>query len=257
MSRWWRAYDEAVDDPKLCLLTDKQHRAWFNLCCITSQNGGTLPSLAAIAFKLRVKPDAAKHIVAELAALGLIDFDVNGDAAPHNWGGRQFQSDVSTDRVKRFRERQGNVSSAVSETPPYTEAETEQKSSLRSDCARSRKTRLPDDWRLDEIGRAYARQNGWDEQKIDAEETRFRDHAKANGRKQIDWPAAWRNWVTSPFQETRNGKRAGNSTGAGRRGGDAVLAGMGNIADRLAGNREDAGGTGESLPFDRPSRVER
>ena len=44
MGHWWRAYDECVDDPKLCLLTDKQHRAWFNLCCITSQAGGTLPA---------------------------------------------------------------------------------------------------------------------------------------------------------------------------------------------------------------------
>jgi hypothetical protein len=127
VSRWWRAYDEAVDDPKLCLLTDRQHRAWFNLCCITSQNGGVLPSIDAIAFKLRMTPLKAKAIVSELQSAGLIDDDGNGDLSPHNWGGRQFQSDGSTDRVKRFRERKRNVSPAVSETPPDTEADTEQK----------------------------------------------------------------------------------------------------------------------------------
>lgn len=122
MSRWWRAYDEAVDDPKLCLLTDKQHRAWFNLCCITSQNGGRLPSLAAIAFKLRTTPDKARSIVAELTALGLIDLDdETGTSAPHNWSRRQFQSDTSTERVKRFRKQVGNVSETVSETPSETE----------------------------------------------------------------------------------------------------------------------------------------
>jgi hypothetical protein len=123
MSRhlWWRAYDEAVDDPKLILLTDKQHRAWFNLCCITSQSGGKLPAIAVVAVKLRTSPDKARGIVAELVALGLIDGDGNGVFAPHNWSGRQFQSDVSTDRVKRFRQQRRNVSSAVSETPPETE----------------------------------------------------------------------------------------------------------------------------------------
>lgn len=125
MSRWWRAYDEAVDDPKLILLTDKQHRAWFNLCCITSQNGGTLPPIAVIAVKLRTSVGKAKHMVAQLVALGLIDEDGNGSFAPHNWKGRQFQSDVSTDRVKRFRGKKRNVSSTVSETPPDTEADTE------------------------------------------------------------------------------------------------------------------------------------
>lgn len=118
MSRWWRAYDGAVDDPKLCLLTDKQHRAWFNLCCITSQNGGRIPAMAAVAFKLRLSVDKAKAIVAELVGLGLIDMDEAGGMAPHNWGARQFQSDLSTERVKRFRNGGKDVSLGVSETAP-------------------------------------------------------------------------------------------------------------------------------------------
>lgn len=126
MSRWWRAYDEAVDDPKLCLLNDKQHRAWFNLCCITSQNGGTLPPIAAVAFKLRMPVTKAKHLVAELVTLGLIDHDETV-FAPHNWNVRQFKSDVSNERVKRFRERKCNVTETVTVTPPETETETKQK----------------------------------------------------------------------------------------------------------------------------------
>jgi len=124
MSRWWRAYDEAVDDPKLCLLSDRQHRAWFNLCCITSQNGGVLPSIDAIAFKLRMTPAKAQALIVELRAAGLID-EAGGDLAPHNWRGRQFQSDGSTERVKRFREQQRNVSLAVAETAPDTDTETD------------------------------------------------------------------------------------------------------------------------------------
>jgi hypothetical protein len=132
MSRWWRAYDEAVDDPKLILLTDRQHRVWFNLCCINSKNGGTLPTLAVIAVQLRMKPDKAKHAVAELVALGLVDA-IEGGFAMHNWNARQFKSDVSTERVQALRKRRRNVSPAVSETPPETEEQkTERYSELRS-----------------------------------------------------------------------------------------------------------------------------
>lgn len=121
MSRWWRAYDEAVDDPKLIRLSDKQHRAWFNLCCITSQNGGTLPPIDEVAIKLRTTTAKAAAIIDDLREARLIDDDEG--TRPHNWNGRQFKSDVSTDRVKLFRKRQRNVSSAVSETPPDTETE--------------------------------------------------------------------------------------------------------------------------------------
>jgi hypothetical protein len=133
MSRWWRAYDEAVDDPKLQQLRPELFKAWFNICCITSQNGGKLPSLSSVAFKLRVKPEKARAIIAELAAAGLIDDDGTGDLSPHNWSRRQYQSDVSTVRVKRFRERGRNVSSTVSATPPDTETEQIQKQKEDSD----------------------------------------------------------------------------------------------------------------------------
>lgn len=123
MNSWWRAYNEAVNDPKLQLLSDVLFRAWFNLMCIASANDGKLPALKDIAFTLRVVPNKAAQILAQLHAAGLLDKTETG-FVPHNWNGRQYKSDVSTDRVKRFRQRKGNVSSAVSETPP--EADTEQ-----------------------------------------------------------------------------------------------------------------------------------
>ena len=104
MSHWWRAYDEAVDDPKLCLLTDRQHRAWFNLMCVASIYGGKLPDKKVIAVKLRMPVTRAVSLVAELVTLGLIDQNETV-FSPHNWAGRQYQSDVSTERVQRFPKR--------------------------------------------------------------------------------------------------------------------------------------------------------
>ena len=116
MSRWWRAYDEALDDPKLQCLSDECFRFWFNLCCVCSENGGNFPSEEHMAFKLRMQRRKVSRLFGELVAAGLIDQDNQG-SRPHNWNGRQYKSDVSTERVKRFRNGKRNVSV----TPPETE----------------------------------------------------------------------------------------------------------------------------------------
>jgi hypothetical protein len=135
MSRWWRAYDDAVDNAKLILLTDRQHRTWFNLCCVNSANGGTLPALAVIAVKLRMAPEKARRAVAELAALGLVDDIGGGKMAMHNWDRRQFKTDVTdptnAERQKRYRNRHRITENTVTETVtgklPETEAETDKR----------------------------------------------------------------------------------------------------------------------------------
>jgi Mn-dependent DtxR family transcriptional regulator len=121
VNHWWRAYNEAVNDPKLQLLSDALFRAWFNVMCIASASDGSLPPLKDIAFTLRIQPTKAAQVLAQLHSAGLLDKTETG-FIPHNWNGRQYKSDVSTDRVKRFRNGKRNVSSV---TPPETEAETD------------------------------------------------------------------------------------------------------------------------------------
>jgi len=135
LSRWWRAYDEAVDDPKLQRLGPALGWAWFNLMCIASKHGGVLPSIGDIAFKLRTTEQKAAATLTALVTAGLFERIDDGSFAPHNWEGRQFQSDVSNDRVKRYRERKRNVTPTVTVTPPETEQNTEaERTSLRSDA---------------------------------------------------------------------------------------------------------------------------
>jgi hypothetical protein len=125
LSRWFRFYDDAINDPKILRLSDKMYRAWTGMLCLASKYGGAIPK-HDIAIALRVTENGAAGIVAYLVEHNLLD-DLGDVVTPHNWNGRQYKSDVSTDRVKRFRKRHGNVSVTVSETPPDTEAETEQK----------------------------------------------------------------------------------------------------------------------------------
>jgi hypothetical protein len=126
MNRWFRVYNELVDDPKVQRLDPLLFKALINLWCLTSANDGVLPSIGEIAFKLRMRPEKVQRVLTELRAAGLLDDDATG-THPHNWAGRQFTSDGSTPRVKRFRERRRNVSPAVSETTPETEPEAERK----------------------------------------------------------------------------------------------------------------------------------
>lgn len=109
MNHWWRAYNTAASDPKLGELTDWQHRCWFQIMCMASENDGKLPILKHVAFTLRVRPEKAAEVISQLHVAGLLDKTEDG-FVPHNWNGRQYKSDVSTDRVKRFRNGKRNVS---------------------------------------------------------------------------------------------------------------------------------------------------
>lgn len=137
MSHWWRAHDDAVDNAKLCLLSDKQHRAWFNLMCLVSEHGGALPDIKVIALKLRMSAAKAQALVEHLIGARLFDRG-EGGITPHNWGARQFKSD-GTDptgavRQKRYRDRhrngENNGVTLVTDKRPDTEnrvTETEKK----------------------------------------------------------------------------------------------------------------------------------
>jgi hypothetical protein len=74
----------------------------------------------------------------KLHAGGLLDKTETG-FQPHNWNGRQYKSDVSTDRVKRFRNGQRNVSETASETAP------EQKQITDTEKKETRASALVDD----------------------------------------------------------------------------------------------------------------
>jgi hypothetical protein len=124
-ARWFRFYEGALDDPKVQTLPGDDFKAWVNILCVASRENGTLPNIPALAFMLRMEENACRTLIERLVNGGLIDRR-NGGAngvhhAPHGWEKRQYKSDGSTGRVKRFRER----SKTVTETAPDTETDTD------------------------------------------------------------------------------------------------------------------------------------
>src|ERR1035437_5776868 len=104
MSRWFRFYDDAINDPKILKLPEAMRWRWAALLCVASKNDGAFPALTDVSLMLRLSPQAVAATVAQLVSVGLLD-KVEGGFAPHNWNGRQYKSDGSTESVKRFREK--------------------------------------------------------------------------------------------------------------------------------------------------------
>ena len=130
---WLRFYVRTLNNPKVQRLSSGDFKGWVNLLCLAKESDGSLPSIEDVAFRLRISKRKAEALLKSLRFNGLI----TGDKM-HDWDEMQYQSDSSTERVKRHRERQCNVSSNVpvtaqireetetfQETLPETETETE------------------------------------------------------------------------------------------------------------------------------------
>ena len=79
----------------------------------------------------------------------------------------------------RTEERKNGETETEKEKPPYRGAK--------------RKGRLPDDWGPSETHATKASELGLD---VESEAERFRLHAQANGRTQLDWDASFRLWLS-------------------------------------------------------------
>lgn len=104
-SRWFRFYDEALDDPKVQRLAPHLFKTWINLLCLASKDGGALPSNDDIAFRLRISVQDAAQQVDDLTLAGLIDIRPDGKREPHGWSERQYASDTSAERTRKYRKR--------------------------------------------------------------------------------------------------------------------------------------------------------
>lgn len=132
MSRWFRFYEGALDDPKVQRLPAPVFKGWVNLLCLASRDKGRLPSLSDIAFALRVTEHEADTLIQALLTAGLID-DVKGQMMPHNWEARQHEDRTNALRQQRFRDKRKaesvtearNGRNAVTVTT-RTDTETEQ-----------------------------------------------------------------------------------------------------------------------------------
>lgn len=129
MAIWARLYAELLNDPKVQTLPLNSFKAFINALCLACQNGdpnGKIGTLGDVSFAFRETKECVSSAFHPLIEAGLI---VTVDETFHvtKWKKRQYKSDTSTDRVKRFRERFRNVTDTVTVTAPeQSRADTEQ-----------------------------------------------------------------------------------------------------------------------------------
>jgi len=134
-----------------------------------------------------------------LAEVGLVDFET---LQPLNWGSRQFESDTSAERTKRYREnlKKQQVKDTkrhcdVTVTPPETETDTE--ADKKKTGAKPKRFVPPTVEQVSE----YCKQRG---NSIDAQ--RFVDFYASKGwfvgkNKMKDWKASVRTWESKQTEQ--------------------------------------------------------
>ena len=113
-SRWIRLYSSLRHDPKIVRLGDLHFRTWITVLLVAGEHPeGILPSIDDLACELRCAPPRAEQLIGDLIDWGLVDIvSRTGDGPilqPHNWNARQFQSDNSTERSRKHREKHQNT----------------------------------------------------------------------------------------------------------------------------------------------------
>lgn len=124
MSRWFRFYEEALNDKKVQRLAPHLFKTWINLLCLASKGAGKIPSDDDISFELRISISDARQQTEDLILAGLIDIMPDGSREPHNWSERQFTSDTSVERTRKYRERLKKKGCDVTVTPDVTPPES-------------------------------------------------------------------------------------------------------------------------------------
>jgi len=113
--QWFRFYADALNDPKVQRLSGPTFKNWVNCLCLAAKGGGILPAMPDIAFALRLNEPDAMNAITELQAAGLLD-QTGAGLMPHNWAARQYRSDSSAARTRKYRERKRHGDVTV--TPP-------------------------------------------------------------------------------------------------------------------------------------------
>lgn len=98
---WLRLYRKTVNNPKVQKLRPELFKAWVNILCATDDDG-TVPDTADLAFALRVTESKAKEWVSALLAARLLAAE-GGRVSAHDWSEHNY--DEGYKHVKSHRAR--------------------------------------------------------------------------------------------------------------------------------------------------------
>lgn len=202
--RWFRLYNDIVDDEKIAQIDGKTFKVFVFLMAVCSQNdsqSGILPDKKYLSWRLRMTEKKIELALMELESHGIVD-QANGAITIVNWHKRQFKSDNINERVARYRNAKKEKDVTLHETLSVSpQNRTEQNRTDTEKNKRVRATFQPPS--LDEV-RAYIQ-----EKNFQVNPEGWTAHYEANGwmvgkNKMKDWKAAIRTWQHNGYgQGTR------------------------------------------------------
>ncbi len=218
---WFRTYVTILDNPKLGRLSEAQCWNWVKLLALTVVYGGLIPiDLTDVAYRLRKPIGKVRDLLQVFLSAGLLERCDEG-YTPHDWEDMQFDSDVSTGRVRAFRERQRNVSVTVPENiVQRTDTEKKEVSAppLRA-APRPKGSRWPDESKIPEEwiaeGEAKRIEHSMPFLDLRLEAERFANYwaSRAGGAAtKMDWRKTWLNWILDDSKRPRNANGNRKST---------------------------------------------
>ena len=145
-----------------------------------------------------------------------------------------FRATFEAESLSKYRDKQAengrksNKNKGVSKNSlkpklNHTDTDTDTELSNKLDSARKKKkpraTQLPEGWRPKPLSKNLKEKLNLTQKEYQHEFSQFTDHAAAKGRKQVDWDAAWRQWLQSPYGTY--GRRLDGKSSQGSRGPNA------------------------------------
>lgn len=190
---WFRLYSEFAHDPKIQMLPEAMQRRYVMLLCLRCSEVLETLHETEIAFQLRL--DEAQLLETKQLFISKNFIDKHWNIL--NWDKRQFVSDSSTMRVRKYRDKKKQSSNddetlqKRSSNAIDTEADTDKKQNSK------RGSRLANDWVLPNEWEYWANKERPDLNALQVAD-QFKDFWCAKPGKdglKLDWAATWRNWV--------------------------------------------------------------
>lgn len=213
---WFRMYSEILDDEKVQMMPFEMQRHLLMLFALRCQRPTEKMTESQIAFRLRVDETFLKRCKETFLDHGFID----ERWSIVNWGKRQFVSDVSSSRVRKFRTKRAlkqdetfrELDETQSETAPDTEQIQRAEHTTTTATQQRRGCRIPEDFVVTENHRRFAREHALISPDLIVDE--FIDYwvgVPGSRGVRLDWDATFRNRIRDKTARSGGGQN-GNRT---------------------------------------------
>lgn len=187
---WIKLYADLVDDPDWHELDGDSAKGLVMLWMIASKDGGNLPSIRKLSFRLRTTEHAVSALLSRLSKHWLEQDDINPISD-------RYHDDAPEKRREEKSQRQREILGGA-DIIPISNPEPLPAAPPKTTEKVKKASRLPDDWEpeIADIKKAYA--DGLTEDEARREFEKFKDYWRARAgsdARKLDWNATFRNWM--------------------------------------------------------------